>query len=569
MRPFAAALLVLALLTLAACDGGSAPVESSTQAPDPIRTIDPIVSPTDSPGPSGLPAAEDLPEACRIYAETGERSGTAERFQGEDLPNAAWAYAGVGESHSIHLPDGGDINLILEGALGEGVYLKDLDPGLTQEASYGQIAWNGELYHAFTITADNCAVPNLYPDAGGLLRLNIVGDCTLTGGEYDCLEGFGCVLLTGSGTLTVDRAIACGGSEFDLPALMVDGGVTLRCPRLDLRPNEGADAPALAVLDGAVYTNQLALNGGDALNAGGTLLARQAEGAARLVLRDGVTLMDELSDASAVVLSGGTGCLACALPDGTVVEAGAGSFTAADLKGAEVRGDGAQVLRAEDAGSPYCHTDYSEDWAAGSGLRWDGLTFRAAEGRYFAGTLTLTDAELPGLAAWGALWLALQGSSTFTEEIAGTGMLIAGPGSLTAKRLSIWGWGGVRAPLLTVTDGAEVTLTGEEGVAMGSNAGEAGLLLVDGGTLTCTDGLWIQNGTLMVRAGALTVGGTCAVERGRVEITGGTVTLPQGLWLGEGDIVITGGEVIVSGGLDSLVTDYGSVIVDGGTVREP
>ena len=173
------------------------------------------------------------------------------------------------------------------------------------------------------------------------------------------------------------------------------------------------------------------------------------------------------------------------------------------------------------------------------------------------------------MAAWGALWLALQGSSTFTEEIAGTGMLIAGPGSLTAKRLSIWGWGGVRAPLLTVTDGAEVTLTGEEGVAMGSNAGEAGLLLVDGGSLTCTDGLWIQNGTLMVRAGALAVGGTCAVERGRVEITGGTVTLPQGLWLGEGDIVITGGEVIVSGGLDSLVTDYGSVIVDGGTVREP
>ena len=570
MKHFIAMLLTLALLgMLSACGGGSVPVGSPTQDPDPIRTVDPIVSPTDSPEPSGLPAAEALPESCRLYAAAVARSGAAERFSGESLPDAPRAYEGAGESFSIHLPGGGDVDLILVGALGEGVCLKDLDSGLTQEAGYGQIVWNGLQYHAFTVTADHCAVPNLYPDSGGLLRLNIIGDCTLTGGEYDCLEGFGCVLLTGSGTLTVDRAIACGGSDFDLPALLVDGGVTLVCPRLDLRPNEGAEAPALAVLGGAAYTEQLELNGGDAVNAGGTLLARQVEGAAHLVLRDGVTLMDELADASTVILSGGTGCLAGELPAGTVVEAGAGSLTAAELSGAEVRGGDGLVLWAESVGSPYCNTVYAEEWAAGPGLAWDGLTLRETEGRYFAGTLNLKDSRADGLEAWGGLWLTLSGDSVLAGPVAGTSLLLTGPGALTAERLNIWGWGGVRAPLLAVTDGAQVTLTGEEGVAVGGNAGEAGLLLVDSGTLICGGGLWMQSGTLAVREGTLTVGGPCAVERGRVEITGGTVTLAQGLWLGEGDIVLTGGTVIVPGGLDGLVAENGSVIVDGGSVREP
>ena len=571
MKRFTALLLALALLGLLSACGGDAPVGSPTRDPDPVRTIDPIEPPTDSPepGPDAPPAPEDLPAACRLYAEAAARGGAAERFAGEELPDGPRADEGVGESHSIHLPDGGDVNLILEGALGEGVYLKDLDPGLSQQASYGQIVWNGRQYHAFTVTADSCAVPNLYPDSGGLLRLNIVGDCTLTGGEYDCLEGFGCVLITGSGTLTVDRAIACGGSEFDLPALMVDGGVTLRCPRLDLRPNRGAEAPALAVLGGAVYAEQLALNGGDAINAGGTLLARQAEGAARLVLRDGVTLMDELSGAPTVILSGGTGCLAGDLPDGTVVEAGAGSLTAAELDGAEIRDGNALVLWAESVGSPYCNTIYSEEWAAGSGLTWDGLTVRETAGRYFAGALNLNDARSDGLEAWGGLWLALGGDSVLAGPAAGTSLLLTGPGSLTAERLNVWAWGSIRAPLLAVTDGARVTLTGEEGVAVGGNAGEPGLLLVDGGSLNCGGDLWMQSGALSVRAGELTVGGACAVERGRVEITGGTVTLAQGLWLGDGDIVITGGTVIVPGGLDGLVAENGSVTVDGGVVREP
>ena len=72
-----------------------------------------------------------------------------------------------------------------------------------------------------------------------------------------------------------------------------------------------------------------------------------------------------------------------------------------------------------------------------------------------------------------------------------------------------------------------------------------------------------------MRSGSLRADGTVSIEKGRVEIRGGTVTLSQGLWLGEGDIVITGGRVIVPGGLDGLVTDNGTVTVDGGSVREP
>ena len=49
MKRFTALLLALALLGLLSACGGDAPVGSPTRDPDPVRTIDPIESPTDSP----------------------------------------------------------------------------------------------------------------------------------------------------------------------------------------------------------------------------------------------------------------------------------------------------------------------------------------------------------------------------------------------------------------------------------------------------------------------------------------------------------------------------------------
>ena len=109
------------------------------------------------------------------------------------------------------------LDLIQEGKLAdEGVTLADFSGGRAkQEGSYGQLAWNGELYHAFTVSAADCTLPNLTAPDGGILRLNISGDCTVDGGgtEYACFEGFDCVLVTGGGTLTVLNAAAldCGG----------------------------------------------------------------------------------------------------------------------------------------------------------------------------------------------------------------------------------------------------------------------------------------------------------------------------------------------------------------------
>ena len=48
-------------------------------------------------------------------------------------------------------------------------------------------------------------------------------------------------------------------------------------------------------------------------------------------------------------------------------------------------------------------------------------------------------------------------------------------------------------PVLAVRDGAEITVTGGEELAIGSNAEQEGLLLLEDGTLTCP-ALWLQNG---------------------------------------------------------------------------
>ena len=562
MKRSAVLILTLALMSLlTACGGGDVPTQTAQLTPSPSNTA-----------PEGLPTAEELPEACRLYVSEANLGGAAERFADKKLPLAERAYDGVGESFTIHMADGSEAELVLEGAIGEGISLTDFAAGLTQQGGYGRIAWNGELYNALSLRAENCTVPNLWPNDGGLLCLDIQGDCTLDGGACACLEGFSCVLITGEGTLTVTGqwggSLACGGGDFPLPALMVDGDVTVICGSLELQPNQGAAGPTLALLNGTVLTDWV--QGGDVLNAGGTLLVRRADGA-DLILRDGVTLLDEMNgEGLSVVLSGGTGYLVGPLPQGTAVESGAGTFVAGELSGVTVRGSGAVVSAGAETGTAYCSTTYSADWAAGSGLAWDWATVRAAEGRYFAGVLGLTNAQAPELLAWGSLWVELTGESAVTGDIAGTSILLTGPGTLTADRLNVWGWGGIKEPLLAVTDGAAVTLTAEEGIALGCEGDGSGLLLVDGGAaLTCEGGLWIGGGTLSVRDGTLTVGGPCSVERGRVEITGGTVTLAEGLWLGEGDIVITGGTVIVPGGSEGLIAEHGTVIVEGGTIREP
>lgn len=198
------ALLLSLLLLLTACGTPGTPDDAVT-LPTPNDEI--LVE-------EGL-RAEDLPEVCRLWFDLAETSGAADK--NSKLPLASRADEGVCDYLAVRLPDGTYTDLIQEGKLAdEGVTLADFSGGRAkQEGSYGQLAWNGELYHAFTVSAADCTLPNLTAPDGGILRLNISGDCTVDGGgtEYACFEGFDCLLVTGDGTLTVLNAAAldCGG----------------------------------------------------------------------------------------------------------------------------------------------------------------------------------------------------------------------------------------------------------------------------------------------------------------------------------------------------------------------
>ena len=198
------ALLLSLLLLLTACGTPATPGAAVT-LPTPNDEI--LVE-------EGL-RAEDLPEVCRLWFDLAETSGAADK--NSSLPLASRADEGVCDYLAVRLPDGTYTDLIQEGKLAdEGVTLADFSGGRAkQEGSYGQLAWNGELYHAFTVSAADCTLPNLTVPDGGILRLNISGDCTVDGGgtEYACFEGFDCLLVTGDGTLTVLNAAAldCGG----------------------------------------------------------------------------------------------------------------------------------------------------------------------------------------------------------------------------------------------------------------------------------------------------------------------------------------------------------------------
>ena len=396
-------------------------------------------------------------------------------------------------------------------------------------------------------------------------------DCTIDGGGEPCFNGFDCVLITGDGTLTfTTMGIRCGGDRFDLPALMVAGDVTVVCPDMELLSN--GNAPAYSQLGGTVYTDWMQVNG-EVLVADGLLLARQLLEAKACTFRGGVALIDEynVDSAAAIVMSGGQAYFNGELPKGTTVEGGAGTLAAAELAAVTSRIYGAALLDNEKDGSAYYQTAFSGEWAPvdGESVTWDSLCAEQVEPLcWFGGTMKLNDAALEELLPWGALHLDLTGNNTISGELGGTSLLFTGDGSLSANKLSVWGWGAVARPVLVVRDDAEIIITGNEELAIGSNAEQEGLLLVEDGTLTCP-ALWLQNAALVVKSGTVHVTGDCNIEKGSITVEGGTLLLDNGLWMGEGDITLNGGQIATPGGEESLCLDNGTIHQGGGTVREP
>lgn len=515
--------------------------------------------------------AEDLPESCRGWFDIAETAGAAEKNSG--FPAAARAAEGAAEGGiAARLPDGTEVDVVGESEqFAEGVKLSELTDGKAKRlGSGGRVIWNGELYDACTIAAENCRLPNLRPHEGGILRLDISGDCTVDGGgeEFGCFAGFDCVVVTGSGTLTIinTSGLASGTGRLPLPALLVDGGVTLRCGSIGVAANE-AGVPAFALLDGTVCAESLWLGRGELVVAGGVLSARDIFEVSGATFRGGVTLLGYAGDCAnmKVVLSGGALYTADALPADAAVEAGAGTLCVKDAVQLSVKKyDKATVLDSETDGSPLAYTDYSEDWAGiVSGARWDGLAAQQAEGLWFVGKLTMDNGRCDELKPWGALWLELKGENFVQAELGGTGCVLTGGGSLTADTLNIWGWGGMHTPLCSIGADTEVYCAN---LRMGSNAGGAGTVVISSGKLTVDNEFWLQNGTLEVRGGEVRLCGDAAIEKGSLNITGGTVIIEKGLWIGAGDVNLSGGTLVLPNGEDSLTLESGKLHNHGGTL---
>lgn len=569
-------LLCLALM-LSGCGA-----ETNTDAVQPdvpdasSEAAQPDAAPADTAGTDDAEIeapAETLPEACMLWYDARETGGATERLA-FDVPLAARADDGVrfDEGYSVRKTDGTYNDLALDRTQ-QGDFLESLSDAVRQEGSSGQLSWEGEAYHALTIDVTDGMMPNVASPFGGVLRLNVSGDCYVDGGgaDYSCFEGFDCVLITGEGSLRFENTagLECGGGGMlPVPAVIVDGDVDVCCENFLAQPNEGCGL-TVAVLNGTLRTDLLRWRNGDMLIAGGVMTARSIStfNPITVTCRDGVLLLDWPSDHEMTfVLSGGEAYLAGPLNEGTIVESGAGILAAQDVSAAEIHGDGASVLGGEEAESWYFQTTYSEDWSgAQDGMTWDALTLADAGGGWFAGTLTMENVTAGGLLPWGALWLRLAGENTVSGEVGGTGLLVEGDGALSAGNLNLWGWGGIHHPAFALR-GATVT-TG--GFGMGCNSGEAGTFEVSGGSFTCTGETWMQNAAMTVLDGEVRFDGPCNLDSGSVVIEGGTVVFAEGLWLGNGDITVTGGEVIVPGGADGLIAENGSVRIEGGTVREP
>ena len=515
--------------------------------------------------------AEDLPESCRGWFDIAETAGAAEENSG--FPAAARAAEGAAEGGiAARLPDGTEVDVVGESEqFAEGVKLSELTDGKAKRlGSGGRVIWNGELYDACTIAAENCRLPNLRPHEGGILRLDISGDCTVDGGgeEFGCFAGFDCVVVTGSGTLTIinTSGLASGTGRLPLPALLVDGGVTLRCGSIGVAANE-AGVPAFALLDGTVCAESLWLGRGELVVAGGVLSARDIFEVSGATFRGGVTLLGYAGDCAnmKVVLSGGALYTADALPADAAVEAGAGTLCVKDAAQLSVKKyDKATVLDSETDGSPLAYTDYSEDWAGiVPGAQWDGLAAQQAEGLWFVGKLTMDNGRCDELKPWGALWLELRGENFVQAELGGTSCVLTGGGSLTADTVNIWGWGGMHTPLCSIGEDTEVYCAN---LRMGSNAGGAGTVVISSGKLTVDNEFWLQNGTLEVRGGEVRLCGDAAIEQGSLNITGGTVIIEKGLWIGAGDVNLSGGTLVLPNGEDSLTLESGKLHNHGGTL---
>ena len=265
--------------------------------------------PADDP-PSADPVAslDDIPQVCRLYYTYAGWSPIAPTDS--KLPLAASASRGALDYLSLwHQGEYTQLG-------GEGLSIADVTGGkATEEGAYGRFCWNDELYHCVHIKADSCLIPSVGSVNGGILWLELSGDCWADTGfdEAQHFEGFDTVVITGSGTLTLTQSLSGGTGQTALPALIIDG-VDVTCPAVALTANTDPENTAnLIVCSGSLTTDLLTVSG-DACVTGGSVSVGLMLDCARLVCRGGLfTLTDgwgfsqaDLVTSPTVLLTGGT-----------------------------------------------------------------------------------------------------------------------------------------------------------------------------------------------------------------------------------------------------------------------
>ena len=316
MKKTACLLIALLLTLLCACGDTAAPPD---RTPEPDQTAEPAVL-----------------EVCRRYYDYAELAVIAS--DDSKLPLAAAASHGAPEYLPLwHQGEYGQ----LAASGGEGWTVPELTEGrASEEGAYGRFCWNGERYHCIHVKADSSYVPSLCSTSGGILWLELTGDCWADTGwdEVGSFGGFDTVVITGSGTLSLAQRLEGGTGKEALPALIIDG-VDVTCPSVELVGNTAPDTANLILLSGSLTADR-AIVSGDACITGGTaaigllldcpyLVCRGGE----TILREGWSFADE-SDATVptVLLTGGTLTADVWMPENIVYQLWEGTITARGVR---------------------------------------------------------------------------------------------------------------------------------------------------------------------------------------------------------------------------------------------
>lgn len=235
---------------------------------------------------------DNIPEECRLYYDYADWSPIVPADS--KLPLAANASRGAPD----YLPlwhEGEYTQLAANG--GDGLYMTDLTGGKATEAGdYGRFCWDGQLYHCVHVQAKDSFIPGFCSISGGVLWLELEGDCWAdngTGGQIGMFGGFDTVVITGTGSLTLAQHLESGASQQAWPALVIDG-VDVAVPSLFLNANSASDSTAnLVVRSGSLTVEDMAFTTGDACVTGGTLTVSQLMDCTNLVCRGGTVTITE------------------------------------------------------------------------------------------------------------------------------------------------------------------------------------------------------------------------------------------------------------------------------------